>query len=240
MNSIWILTKKELSSFFDSLIAYMLLVLFLLMSGFFTWTYGNSVFTVKQANLDVFFFIAYWTLFFFIPALTMRTISEERRNGTLEWLCTRPISDIQIIIGKSLACFLLVMVALLFTLPYYITVAYLGPVDHGAILGGYKALGLLSMAYIGIGIFASSCTANQVVAFLSTLGIAFMFHFVFGFMANYMSANFIGKFLYALSSETHFESMSRGVIDFEDIFYFLSVCAAGVFGAQLMLSKRLW
>ena len=112
MNTIWILTKREFRSFFDSLIAYILLVLFLGISGFFTWLFGSDVFFVGQASLRAFFMIAYWTLFFFIPALTMRLLAEEVRSGTIELLLTRAITDRQVVVGKFLSTLLLILVAL--------------------------------------------------------------------------------------------------------------------------------
>ncbi len=133
MNATWTITKRESQAFFDSLIAYIMLVAFLGFSGFFTWLYGSDVFFVGQASLQSFFSIAYWTLFFFIPAITMRMLAEEKKTGTIELLLTKAVTDRQVVVGKFLACLLLIVIALAFTLPYYITVAYLGNVDHGAI-----------------------------------------------------------------------------------------------------------
>ena len=141
MKKIWIIAKRELGSYFDSLIAYLMIIIFLGLSGFFTWLFGNNIFLMNQASLSVFFGIAYWTLFFFIPAITMRSIAEENRSGTIELLSTKAVSDAEIIAGKFLGSYLLVVIAISFTLPYYITVANLGNIDHGAVIGGY--LGLL-------------------------------------------------------------------------------------------------
>ncbi len=140
MNTIWILTKREFRSFFDSLIAYIMLVLFLGISGFFTWLFGSDVFLVGQASLRAFFSIGYWTLFFFIPALTMRLLAEEIRSGTIELLLTRAITDRQVIVGKFLSTFLLIAVALVFTLPYVITIGSIGNLDFGAVICGYLGL----------------------------------------------------------------------------------------------------
>jgi len=117
MNKIWIITKRELKAFFDSLMAYVMIVLFLGFSGFFTWLFGSDIFLVNQASLQAFFAITYWTLFFFIPAITMGMLSDERRSGTLELLVTRPVSDWQIVMGKFLAAFLLICISLVLTLP---------------------------------------------------------------------------------------------------------------------------
>src|SRR5215207_8417732 len=137
MHTIWIIAKREIASFFDSLIAYVIIVVFLGLSGFFTWLFGNNIFYQGQADLGMFFSIAYWSLFFFIPAITMRMLSEELRSGTFEMLSTKAVSDRQIVAGKFLACFVLVAIILACTLPYYFTVNSLGSVDHGAVIGGY-------------------------------------------------------------------------------------------------------
>ena len=175
MKQIWIIAKKELNSFFNSLIAYILLIVFLGMSGFFTWIYGSDIFFVGQATLQPFFGVAYWTLFFFIPALTMRMIAAEKGSGTIELLLTKPVSDWQFVTGKFLAALLLIIIALAMTIPYYITVAFLGPIDHGAVTCGYFGMILFSATLIGIGIFASSVTNNQIVSFLLSLFIGVFF-----------------------------------------------------------------
>ena len=118
MRQIWIITKRELQSFFDSLTAYIMLIAFLGFSGLFTWLYGSDIFFTKQASLQTFFGVSYWTLFFFIPALTMRQFAEENKTGTIELLLTRPVTDWQVIFGKFLATLLLIAIALVFTLPY--------------------------------------------------------------------------------------------------------------------------
>jgi len=237
MKQIWIITKRELRSFFDSLMAYIMIIAFLGFSGFFTWLYGGDVFFVNQASLQSFFGIAYWTLFFFIPALTMRLLAEENRSGTIELLLTKPVSDWQVVVGKFLATLLLICIALALTLPYYITVWNLGPIDHGAVWSGYLGLILMSATYVSIGIFTSSITNNQIVAFLLALFIGIFFHVIF----NILSGTFTGlisKILNFLSVTTHFESISRGVIDSKDLIYFLSIIFLGLFSSEAILSKR--
>ncbi len=239
MRSIWVITKRELASFFDSLIAYVMIIIFLGLSGFFTWLFGSNVFLIGQADLQVFFGISYWTLFFFIPAITMRALAEENRSGTIELLSTKAVSDWQIVVGKFLACLLLLAIALACTIPYYITVARLGEVDHGAIIGGYFGLLLLSAMYVSIGIFCSSLTNNQIVAFLLALFAGLFFHILFQLMAS-GTTGMIGSLLNYLSARTHFESLSRGVIDSRDLIYFGSFILAGLVLSQTMLSKRNW
>lgn len=237
MKSIWTITIRELSSFFDSLLAYIMIVAFLGFSGFFTWIKGADVFYANQASLQSFFGIAYWTLFFFIPALTMRMIAEERKTGTIEMLLTKPISEWKIVAGKFLSTLLLIVIALALTLPYYITVANIGSIDHGAVWLGYLGLILMSGAYISIGIFTSSLTNNQIVAFLMALLIGILFHIIFDVLANSMS-NAMGNIFHYLSMSTHFESISRGVLDTKDLIYFLSIIFLGLMGSEAVLVKR--
>lgn len=237
MHTIWVLTKRELNSFFDSLIAYIMLILFLGFSGFFTWLYGSDIFLVGQASLEGFFGIAFWTLFFFIPALTMRLLAEEKKTGTIEMLLTKAVTDREVVVGKFLSTFLLVSVALLFTLPYPITIAYIGNLDIGQVVCGYIGLLLLSGAYISIGVYASSVTNNQIVAFLTAMFIGLFFQLIFEVLAGNFTG-FAGQVLSTLSLSNHFESISRGVVDTRDMIYFLSIILAGLFLAELSLTKR--
>lgn len=237
MQTIWILSLREFRSFFDSLIAYIMLVLFLGISGFFTWLFGTDVFLIGQASLGAFFSIAYWTLFFFIPALTMRLLAEEIRSGTIELLLTRAVTDRQVILGKFLSTVMLIAVALLFTLPYVITIGSIGNLDIGAVVCGYLGLFLMSGAYISIGLWASSITRNQIVAYLLTLFIGLFFHLLFGMLASGFTG-FIGQLLNSLSMREHFDSMSRGVLDSGDLIYFLTLILLGLFLAEISLTRR--
>ncbi|MEA3495816.1 MAG: ABC transporter permease [Bacteroidota bacterium] len=237
MKTIWIITKKELRGYFDSLMAYILLILFLGFSGFFTWFFGNDIFTTGQASLIVFFQWSYWILFFFIPGITMRTLAEENHSGTIELLTTKSVSNWQIIIAKFLSSWFLVVIALVLTLPYYYSITRLGTVDHGAVLGGYLGLLFISAVYISIGIFASSISNNQVIAFLVTLFIAIFFQWLFGLISSTMIGP-LGNILNFLSVNTHFTSMARGVIDSRDIIYFLSLIFSSLIVANFILSKR--
>ena len=237
MKQIWTISKRELQSFFDSLMAYIMLIAFLGFSGFFTWLYGSDVFFVKQASLQSFFGIAYWTLFFFIPALTMRLFAEENRSGTIELLLTKPVTDWQVVLGKFLSTFLLIIIALALTLPYYITVANLGPIDHGAVWTGYLGLILMSAAYISIGIFASSVTNNQIVSFLLALFLGIFFQIIFTMLAGNLSGVF-GEILNFLSVSTHFESITRGVIDSKDIIFFLTFVFLGLILTEANVARK--
>jgi ABC-2 type transport system permease protein len=190
-----------------------------------------------QASLKPFFGVAYWTLFFFTPAITMRTIAEEKRTGTIELLLTKSLTDWQLVLGKYLSCLLLIIIALACTLPFYFTVWNLGPVDHGSVLCGYLGLVLMSSAYISIGVFASSITSNQVVSFLLSLLIGVFFLIIF----QALSTNFtgvLGTVFQYLSVSEHFDSISRGVIDSRDIIYFISISCIALLLAEFNLVKR--
>ncbi len=237
MKQVWNIAKRELSAYFDSLMAYILLILFLGFSGFFTWIYGSDIFYIKQATLVPFFNIAFWTLFFFIPALTMRMLSEENRSGTLELLLTKPVSNWQVVMGKFTASLLLIAIALLLTLPYAITISAIGNLDAGQAFSGYFALLLFSAMYISIGLFTSSFTKNQIVSYLMALFIGVFFQIIFG-MLSMNAYGFAGRLLDYLSVATHFQSMTRGVIDSRDLIFFLGVSFIGLVLTEAMLIKK--
>lgn len=237
MRNVWIIAKRELASYFDSLIAYVIIIIFLGLSGFFTWLFGNNIFYTGQADLGIFFSISYWTLFFFIPAITMRTLSEEIRSGTFEMLSTKAVSDTQIVTGKFLASLILISIALACTLPYYVTVNTLGSVDHGGVIGGYFGLFFMSAMYVSIGVFSSCITSNQIIAYLVALFISTFFHLIFDMLGEEFRGT-AGSIFDYLGARSHFDSLSRGVFDSRDIIYFLSWIVAGLFLAQIILSKR--
>jgi ABC-2 type transport system permease protein len=239
MKHIWTICKREVNAFFDSLIAYIMLIVFLGLSGLFTWLVGSDIFLIGQASMQGFFGVAFWTLFFFIPAITMRMVAEEDSSGTMELLATKPVSSFQIIAGKWLAAWFLVLIALVLTLPYDFTVANLGNLDIGATFGGYVALILISAVYTSIGIFASSLTSNQIVAFILALFIAFFFQLLFGLLASILP-NFLANIAYYLSLSQHFQTMSRGVIGLANIIYLLSLTLVGYLLATVSLKRRIW
>ncbi len=238
MKQIWIIAKRELNSFFDSLLAYIMLIAFLGFTGFFTWLYGGGdVFFRGEASMDAFFSVAYWTLFFFIPALTMRLVAEEKNTGTIELILTKPVSDWQFVNGKFLSIMMLIGISLALTLPYYFTIASIGPIDHGAVWTGYLGILFMSAAYVSIGIFASSLTSNQIVSFLLALFIGIFFHLLFGMIAGNFSGT-LGNVIDWLSISSHYQSIVRGVIDSKDIIFFFTIVFLGLFGAESVLVKR--
>jgi ABC-2 type transport system permease protein len=237
MYLIYAVARKEFISFFDSLIGYILLVLFLGFSGFFTWIYGTDVFLNGQASLRPFFSIAYWSLFFFIPAITMRLFAEENKVGTIEILLTKTLSDIQLIIGKFLAAWALIGVALIFTFPYCITIANLGNLDNAEVIFGYMGLMLLSGAYIAIGLFFSSTTNNQIVAFLSSLSVSLLFQIIFDVLSE-NNQGILGNLFYFMGFSAHFNSITRGVLDIGDVFFFFSIIIIFLLASQYKFIQR--
>lgn len=237
MHAALIIARKELASFFDSPMAYLVTVAFLAVSGFFTWWFGTDVFMRGVADLSTFFNVANWSLFILIPAITMRTLAEERKTGTLDLLLTRAVTAQQVVAGKFIACLALITLALLCTLPYYATVAMLGPVDHGPVVCGYLGLVLLGAAYIALGIFASSLATNQIIAYILALAFMAVFHFGTSVVAANLTGT-AGQVFRYLSAEIHFSSLGRGVVDSRDLVYFLSLTATGLVFAGNILARR--
>ena len=240
------LFKKEISNFLNSLIGIMVIVVFLLITGLFLWVFQSdfNIMSFGYANLDSLFILAPWVFLFLVPAVTMRSFAEERRTGTMEMLFTKPLSDWQIVWGKYLAGVALVLLALIPTLVYFFSVYRLslpvGNVDAGGIWGSYIGLFFLSAAFVSIGLFCSSLTNNQILAFLLSV---FLCGFIYiGFDMIYSMALFgsVDLFIQQLGIASHYSSLSRGVIDTRDILYFLSVIVLFLSMTKLVLSSRKW
>jgi len=237
--------QRELTSFFSSLIGYIAIAVFLVLIGLVMWVFPNNVFDFGYANLDLLFTNAPMVFMLLIPAVTMRLFSEEKKSGTLEIVATRPITELQIILGKYFAAFILVLIALIPTLLYYYTVYQLavpvGNVDIGAIRGSYIGLCLLSAAFISIGLFASALTDNQIVAFILAAFLCFIFYL--GFNALSGLGLFGGKadeIIQQIGIQYHYASISRGVVDSRDAIYFLSVIVIFILCTKTALESRKW
>ncbi len=219
--------KKEINSFFASPIGYLVIAIFLILNGLFLWVFKGdfNIFDFGFSDLSSFFLLAPWVLVFLIPAVTMRSFSDEKKQGTLELLLTKPISHLHIVLGKYFGAFILIIIALIPTLLYVYTVQQLGnPIgnlDIGSILGSYSGLLFLVAAYTAIGVFCSTLSENQIIAFITAVFLCFLFYIGFEGIAEFTSSTFIEQ----LSMSSHYKSMSRGVIDSRDIIYFISVAA---------------
>ncbi|TYA54324.1 gliding motility-associated ABC transporter substrate-binding protein GldG [Formosa maritima] len=217
--------RKEINSFFASPIGYLVIALFLILNGLFLWLFKGEFNILNNgfADLSSFFLLAPWVLIFLIPAVTMRSFSDEKKQGTLELLLTKPISLLHIVLGKYLGAFVLILIALLPSLLYVYTIYQLGSplgnLDVGSTLGSYFGLLFLVAAYTAIGMFTSSISDNQIVAFISAVFLCFIFYIGFEGLADILSSSFVEQ----LGMSAHYKSMSRGVLDTRDILYFLSI-----------------
>jgi gliding motility-associated transport system permease protein len=238
MRVVWTIAKRELASYFTSPVAYVFLVIFLLLTGFFTFTAGNF-FERGEASLAAFFGWHPWLYLVLVPAVGMRLWAEERRSGTMELLLTMPLAPWQAIVAKFLASWLFLAVALGLTFPAIVTVNLLGEPDNGVIVGGYLGSLLLAGAYLAISCMTSAMTRNQVVAFILSVVIC-LFLILAGFnpvtdlMTRWASPALIDT-VAAFSVVTHFDNFQRGVIDLRDLAFFLSVIGFALFATGVVI-----
>lgn len=235
LSNIQTIFLKELKSFFNSAVAYIVIVVFLALLGWFFW---NDVFVVNLATLRPLFQTTPFLLLFFAPAITMRLISEEKKIGTLELLVTKPVNEFEIVAGKFLAGWVLLLTAFVPTLSYYITISAVGDLDFGPVIGGYLGLALVGAVYISVGLFGSSLTENQVVAFIVSFLIVFVF-FLLDKILIYLPAE-IASVVEFLGIDYHFGNIARGVIDSRDLIYYLSLIGAFLLLASVSLQRRKW
>ncbi len=241
------LIKKEINSFFNSLIGYIVLIVFLLTISLFLWVFTDSDLNILQngyANLDPLFIITPWVYLFLIPAVTMRLFAEEKKTGTLELLVTKPLTELQIIVAKYLAGVVIVILSIAPTLVYYVTVYVLGltpgNLDSGAIWGSYIGLLLLGAAYVAIGVFASSLTDNQVVAFIVALFMCLFTYIGFEKIAALFQLGKFSSLIDSLGINAHYLSMSRGVVDTSDLVYFFSIIIFFIVITRTIIESRKW
>lgn len=243
MRSVFI---KEINSFFSSIVGYVAVLVFLVFCGLFLWVIpDSSILEYGFANLDRFFDMAPWFLMLLIPAITMRSFADEFRSGTIEWLSTKPLTDIDIILGKYFASLVLVVFAILPTLIYVYTINNLSliesNIDTGGIIGSYIGLLFLAAGFTAIGIFCSSLTNNQIVGFLVGLFACYLLYSGFEALSKLPSfAEGIDYYLGMIGMSFHYTSISRGLIDTRDVIYFLSVIVLFVSLTRLSLNRRTW
>jgi ABC-2 type transport system permease protein len=233
--------RKELNSFLNSLVAYIVIGVFLVLVGLFTWFFDSNVLDYGYADLNNFFQLTPFIFLFLIPAITMRSFSEEFKTGTIELLFTKPLSEWQIILGKFLATFFLIFVALLPTLLYYYSVYQLGSpkgnIDSAAIWGSYLGLLLLGGVFASIGLWASSMTDNQIVAFIIGAILCYFLYDGINQFANIFTGT-IQYFINYLGLNYHYSSLGRGLIDSRNVLYLLSVIFIMLFLTKLRLSAK--
>jgi ABC-2 type transport system permease protein len=240
------LFKKEVRAFLGSMIGYVVILTFLLMVSLMLWIFPGdfNLLDAGYAGLDNLFLLAPWVYMFLIPAITMRSFAEEKRNGTLELLFTKPISDFQIIFAKFLAGMVLVLFSITPTLVFYYTIYQLGNpagnLDVGATMGSYIGLVLLATGFVSIGIFASSLTQSQIVSFILAVFLSFVFYLGFDSLSGIALLEKFDYLILQLGINYHFLSLSRGVIDTRDLLYFIGLSAFFMLATKTVLESRKW
>ncbi len=234
--------KKEFNAFFTSLVAYLVIGIFLVVNGLFLWVFKDNfnILNAGFADLNSFFYLIPWLFLFLIPAITMKSFAEELNNGTIEILKTNPLTDWQIVLGKFFANLLLIFLTLLPTLTYVYTIYKLGNpegnLDTGSIIGSYVGTLLLSASYTSIGLFTSTLSKNQIIAFVLGVFICFFLWYGFDAIAKILSGNSYVIQLFGINE--HFKSISRGVIDTRDVIYFISITIFFLFITKTQLSNE--
>lgn len=235
--------KREIQSFFTSPIGYMVIGLFLIFCGLFLWVFKGeyNIFDYGFADLSNFFFLVPWVFLFLIPAITMKSFSEERKTGTLELLFIKPISLWQTVIGKFLGTLTLVIIAIIPTFLYVYSLSQLGQtignIDMGVVFGSYFGLLFLMASYTAIGIFASTLSQNQIVAFLLALILCFACFYGFQGISTLFTDGSTSVAIASLGMKAHFESIARGVIDTRDLIYFISLTVFFLFLTVVQLKN---
>jgi len=225
--------KKEFRTYFVSPIAYIVISIFLLVTG---WFFFTTFFLYNQANLRNFFSLLPIIFSFVVPAVTMRLFSEELNVGSYEILLTMPVTFLDVVVGKFLSAVAFIAVMIAPTLSYPITVSFLGELDWGPVAGGYLGAVLLGASFSAIGLFASSLTRNQIIAFIVGMAICFSLVLV-DKMLFFLPQSLLGILSY-LGADAHFQNISKGIIDSRDVLYFLSVCFVGLYGAHLVMQEK--
>jgi ABC-2 type transport system permease protein len=233
--NIGVIFRRELRSYFNSAIAYVVLVVFLAIIG---WFHTSNLFLANMASLRLIFELIPIVFLFVVPAITMRLLSEEKKSGTIELLTTKPLHDAEIVLGKFLAAWALIGIALLLTLVYYVTIAFLGNIDNGPVIGGYLGLMLMAGVYVGIGLLASSLTENQVIAFIVGFVLVFAL-FMLDKILIYVPES-LTSFVEFLGIDYHLSNIARGVVDSRDIVYFLSLLGFTLYLTVISLERRKW
>jgi ABC-2 type transport system permease protein len=240
------LFKKEVRGFLNSLIGYISIGVFLVLTSLFIWFFPGleNIFDTNQASLTALFYDAPIIFLLLIPAITMRAFAEEKRQGTIEFLFTKPLTELDIILAKFFAGLFLVVFSLVPTLIYWVSIYYLssptGNIDTGGIIGGYIGLLMLGGGFVSIGIFCSSLTQNQVLSFILSLSICFLFYSGFEFLAQGFDSGVTQYWIQKLGIFSHYTSIRRGVVDSRDVVYFLGVIVIFISLTKLNLQSRKW
>lgn len=241
MSPTWIIFKREFASFFATPVAYIFIFIFLILSGVFTFMFGGF-YERGQADLLSFFNFHPWLYLFLVPAIAMRTWSEERKNGTIELIMTLPVNTMQIMLGKFFAAWLVLGLCLVLTFPLWLSVNYLGEPDNGIILAAYLGSWLMAGAFLAVGICMSACAKNQVVAFILAIVVCFVFVLsgspvVIELFQNW-AANEVLDTIAALSFLTHFQNIAKGLISLNDVLFYIMSILAWLLAAYIMIEQK--
>ena len=241
MHNIWFIMKRELNGYFATPVAYVFIIIFLLLTGFSTFFVGNF-FERGEADLYPFFSMHPWIYILLIPAISMRLWSEERKNGSIELLMTLPVSVFEAVLGKFMAAWVFTGLALLLNFPLWITVNYLGSPDNGVIFAGFLGSLLMAGGFLAIGACISATTKNQVIAFVLSLIVSLVFvlsgyGIVLDFFSSWAPATLVSA-ISSFSFLTHFDAISKGVIDMRDMLYFASVIGVWLFANAIVVNAR--
>jgi ABC-2 type transport system permease protein len=230
-----VISRREIRTYFNSPVAYIVVPVFVIITGYLFFT---QLFLEKQADMRGFFNIMPLLFMFMIPAITMRLLADEKSSGTLELLITMPVRDSEVVVGKFLAAMALLCTAIGLTLVFALTVKSLGPLDRGPTIGGYLGLVLMGGAYVSIGVMASALTRNSIVSFIVAFAISFALYLL-GRLTQFLPQS-LQKLVAYLSIDGHFENIGRGVIDTRDVIYYFSVMVVCLLIATLSLESRRW
>ena len=240
------LFQKEVLTFFSSLTGYLVVTVFLIVTGLFLWVIPGemNILFSDYSSLEPLFYLAPWIYLFLIPAVTMRLFAEEKKSGTIELLLSKPLTEFQIVSAKYMAGLALVFISILPTLLYYFSVSQLGNpvgnIDHGATCGSYIGLFFLAALYVSIGVFASSLSDNQIVSFVIAVLLCFLFYYGFEALSSVSALKGIANGLAFMGINDHYKSISRGVVDTRDVIYFISIIISFLYFTRFVLNSRKW
>jgi len=240
------LFRKEINVFFSTPTGYIVITVFLVANSLFMWIFPGELNVIDNgyASIDTLFFIAPWVFLFLVPAVTMRSFADEKKSGTMELLFTRPLSDLQIILAKFFAGLILVLFALIPCLVYFFSVYLLGNpvgnIDTGGTWGSFIGLFFLAAIYVSIGVFSSSLTDNQVIAFIVAVLISFILYIGFDYISSIAIFRSMDQFILTMGINEHYTSISRGVLDSRDIVYYVLVISLFVLLTKIVIQSRKW
>jgi len=242
----FVLLKKEISGFLNSILGYVVIAVFLLVNGLFLWVFPieSNILDYGYASIDGLFLIGPFVFLFLIPAITMRFFAEEKKSGTIELLMTRPLTDLQVILAKYFAGLILVIISILPTLVYFFSVYQLGypkgNIDTGGMWGSYIGLLFLGASFVAIGLFASSISDNQIVSFILAVILSGFIYIGFEFIFGLDLFGPVDLLVKSLGISSHYAAMSKGVIDTRDVIYFLSLITFFILLTKFSMEKRKW